>query len=114
MAYCSSRGAPAQLSRIHYKKWYKDGFQNFEALTDEVEDEDKVILELGNHYISASVIDSSTRMLYLATSDQPSAVIKVNIDTYEIVEKMTLGTGENQVSGMVLDSKDQMLFLSTW
>jgi len=113
-AYCASRGAPAQLTRTHYKKWYKDGFQNFEALTDEVEDEDKVILELGNHYISASVIDSSTRMLYLATSDQPSAVIKVNIDTYEIVEKMTLGTGENQVSGMVLDSKDQMLYLSTW
>merc|ERR1712195_2292 len=38
MAYCSSRGAPAQLSRINYKKWYKDGFQNFEALTDQVED----------------------------------------------------------------------------
>jgi len=114
MAYCSSRGAPAQLSRINYKKWYKDGFQNFEALTDQVEDEDKVMLELGNHYISASVIDNESRMLYLATSDQPSLVIKVNIDTYEIVEKLTLGTGENQVSSMLIDKKDQMLYLSTW
>lgn len=114
MAYCCTKDSPAVLSRIHYKKWYKEGFQEYEALSDEVEPEDDVRLDLGNHYVVASVLDPPNKRLYLATADQPAWIIKVNIDTFEIDDKLRLSTGENQVSSLLFDAKDNMLYISTW
>ena len=77
-AYCCTKDTPSVLSRIHYKKWYTEGFQKYEAVSEEVEPGDDVQLDLGNHYVVCSEIDTPNRMLYLATADQPSWIIKVS------------------------------------
>jgi hypothetical protein len=94
VVYLGAKDSPAFVTRVVYKKNYLDGQREFVNVSTFVEDKDATTLSLGNHYISASVIDTKRQKLYVATSDSPSWIFKIDLDKFEIEDSLKLQVGE--------------------
>ena len=114
VVYLGAKDSPAFLTRLVYKKKYLDGQREFVNVSTFIEDGDATTISLGNHYISASVIDTKRQKLYVTTSDSPSWVFKIDLDKFEIEDSIKLQVGENAVSCIIHDPKENMLYVGTW